>query len=405
MNIACDFGSAAHCGTGANEAQVVLVFQGGGALGAYQAGVYQALHEAGIEPDWIIGTSIGAINGALIAGNAPHRRMAALEAFWQRMTRSEPWPAWTMWPPASALDYWRTLAAGIAGFFEPHPPAFWGAHMPLGADSAGYYSTMPLRRTLDQLIDFKQLNRNAPRLTVGAAQVRSSRMHYFDTREMQLDARHVMASGALPPAFPAVRIDGELYWDGGILSNTPTEAIFDDPQRQSSLVFAVHLWNPMGREPSTIWEVMHRQKDIQYSSRVASHIARQTEAHRLRHVIEELAGHIPEALRATEPVRRLLEFGCPTRMHIVRLLAPRLANDDHTKDVDFSMHGVRSRWRAGYDDARNAIAQAPWRNAGDPLEGVILHEADGDGRYRTDAAVAGAGVTQPSSVGAVGHAV
>lgn len=382
------FESTAHCAAGTEDQQVVLVFQGGGALGAYQAGVYEALHEAGIEPDWIIGTSIGAINAALVAGNQRHRRLAALEAFWQRMMQREAWPAWAPWSLAPSIAYWRTLASGIGGFFEPHLPAFWGAHTPLGADSAGYYSTHPLRRTLEDLIDFSLVNGNAPRLMVGAAHVRSSRMHYFDTREIQLDVRHVMASGALPPAFPAVRIDGELYWDGGILSNTPTEAIFDDPHRRSSLIFAVHLWNPVGREPSTIWEVMHRQKDIQYSSRVASHVARQQEAHRLRHVIEELAGHIPEAVRASEPVRSLLDFGCPTRMHVVRLLAPSLVNEDHTKDVDFSRDGIASRWRAGYEDTRNAIAQAPWRQDCDPLEGVILHEADGQGRYRTDAAAA-----------------
>lgn len=386
MSSANHLGSTSHCGAGTQDQQVVLVFQGGGALGAYQAGVYEALHEAGIEPDWIIGTSIGAINAALIAGNQRHRRLAALEAFWQRMMQRE--TVWPMWPLAPSFAYWRTLAAGIAGFFEPHIPAFWGAHTPLGADGAAYYSTYPLRRTLEDLIDFSLVNRNAPRLMAGAAHVRTSRMHYFDTREMQLDVRHVMASGALPPAFPAVRIDGELYWDGGILSNTPTEAIFDDPHRKSSLIFAVHLWNPVGREPSTIWEVMHRQKDIQYSSRVASHIARQKEAHRLRHVIEELAVHIPEALRESEPVRSLLDFGCPTRMHVVRLLAPSRVSDDHTKDVDFSRDGIASRWRAGYEDTRNAIAQAPWRQACDPLEGVVLHEADHEGRYRTDASAA-----------------
>jgi NTE family protein len=371
-----------HCSIAA-AGQVVLVFQGGGALGAYQAGVYQALHEAEIVPEWIIGTSIGAINSALIAGNRPADRVPALREFWQRMAQEELHPGWPWWPvigPSPA--YWRTLTAGIAGFFEPHARAFLGAHVPLGADAAGYYSTLPLRETLQELVDFDLINRNKPRLMVGAAQVRTSRMRYFDSRETRIGPEHIMASGALPPAFPAVRIDGELYWDGGILSNTPTEAIFDDNPRRNSLIFSVHLWNPIGAEPGSIWEVLHRQKDIQYSSRVASHVVRQQESHRLRHVIKELSAHVPEHLRSSEVVRALTAYGCLTRMHVVRLLAPGLANEDHTKDVDFSPSGIRQRWEAGYADTLSAIRQEPWRFEGDPLDGVILHEPDRDGIYR-----------------------
>jgi NTE family protein len=360
--------------------QIVLVFQGGGALGAYQAGVYQALHEAGIEPDWIVGTSIGAINASLIAGNRVEDRLPRLKEFWRRMEDRAPWHAMPGWSrTAQALSYWRTLGAGIPGFFEPNVPAFWGPHVRLGADGAGFYSTAPLERTLRELVDFALINRCKPRLTVGAAHVRSSRMHYFDGRDMPIDVRHVMASGALPPAFPAVRIDGELYWDGGILSNTPTEVVFEDVPRRNSLIFAVHLWNPMGEEPETIRDVLHRQKDIQYSSRVANHIARQLYTHRLRHVIRELASRIPDGLRNTAEVRDLAEYGCPTRMHVVRLLAPRVPGEDHTKDVDFSPAGIGARWTAGYENARRAIQLTPWQGEFGPLEGVVLHELrDGD---------------------------
>jgi NTE family protein len=189
-----------------------------------------------------------------------------------------------------------------------------------------------------------------------------------------LDVRHIVASGALPPAFPGVRIDGELYWDGGILSNTPTEIVFDDNPRRDSLIFAVHMWNPEGPEPETMWDVMHRHKDIQYSSRVATHIVRQKQMHRLRHVIKELAAHIPEASRQDGLVKELLSWGCPTRMHVVRLLAPSLEHEDQTKDVDFGPSRIRMRWQAGYQHARDAIERAPWNAACDPLEGVILHE-------------------------------
>jgi NTE family protein len=360
-----------HVGPG----QVVLVFQGGGALGAYQAGVYQALHEASIEPDWIIGTSIGAINACLIAGNAPNQRLARLKEFWDRMAHKSMWSGSAAWPQMSqALSYWNTIARGIPGFFELNPMAFWGTHFQLGADKAGYYSTAPLEKTLGELVDFSLVNRCRPRLTVGAAHVRTSRMKYFDSRDMEISVKHVMASGALPPAFPAVRVDGELYWDGGILSNTPTEAIFDDNPRRSSLIFAVHMWNPIGAEPETMWEVTHRQKDIQYSSRVATHIARQLQSHRLRHVIKELLAYIPEEVRNSDEVRELAGWGCLTRMHVVRLLAPRLPNEDHTKDVDFSPTGIRKRWEAGYADTQRAIEGKPWQGEFDPLEGVILHE-------------------------------
>ena len=355
--------------------QIVLVFQGGGALGAYQAGVYQALHEAGIEPDWIVGTSIGAINASLIAGNAPDQRLPRLKAFWDRMAHKSIWSGSAAWPQMrQTLSYWNTLAHGIVGFFEPNPMAFLGTHVLLGADKAGYYSTAPLEKTLGELVDFSLVNRSKPRLTVGAAHVRTSQMKYFDSRDMEIGFEHVMASGALPPAFPAVRVDGELYWDGGILSNTPTEVIFEDYPRRSSLIFAVHMWNPIGPEPETMWEVMHRQKDIQYSSRVATHIARQLQNHRLRHVIKELSAYIPEDVRNSNEVRELTGWGCLTRMHVVRLLAPRLANEDYTKDVDFSPSGIRMRWEAGHADTRRAIVRKPWQGDFDPLEGVILHE-------------------------------
>lgn len=355
--------------------QVVLVLQGGGALGSYQAGVYQALHEAGIEPDWIIGTSIGAINASLIAGNAPGDRLARLREFWKRMEQVPAWNFRTAFPDFNEkLAYWSTITSGIAGFFRPNALAHAGDTYPLGADHAGYYSTAPLEKTLLELVDFSLVNRCTPRLTVGAAHVRSSQMRYFDSRDGELTVKHVMASGALPPAFPAVRIDGELYWDGGILSNTPTEAVFDDNPRRDSVIFAVHLWNPVGAEPTTMAEVFNRHKDVQYSSRIASQIARQQQAHRLRHVINELAARLPESERSDPALRELISYGCRTRMHVVRLLAPQLDRETHTKDIDFSPAGIMRRWEAGYAHTSSVLARTPWVGEFDPLSGVVLHE-------------------------------
>jgi NTE family protein len=354
--------------------QVVLVLQGGGALGAYQVGVYQALHEAGVEPDWIIGTSIGAINAALIAGNKPKDRLARVEEFWRRVKSPQ-----GLLPDLSGVSevwsYWSTLLGGISGFFKPNPLAFWSMHFPWGVDHAAFYSTAALRETLAELVDFSMIKTGSPRLTVGAANVQTSMMHYFDSRESDIGTAQIMASGALPPAFPAICIDKEYYWDGGILSNTPTEVIFDDYPRRNSLIFAVHLWNPTGPVPRSIWEVLHRQKDIQYSSRIASHISRQQQTHRLRHVISQLVRQMPGELRDSEVVKDLAGYGCVTQMHVVRLLTPRIGNENHTKDIDFSSAGIGARRAAGYSAAMEALQQAPWQGNFDPIEGVILHEA------------------------------
>src|ERR1700759_3346876 len=260
--------------------EIVLVLQGGGALGSYQVGVYQALHEAGIEPDWIIGISIGAINASLIAGNEIENRLPRLREFWKRMEQNPAFRFGDLFPGFNEkLSYWSTITHGIAGFFRPNPLAHAGDAYVLGPERAGYYTTLPLQQTLEELVDFDLVNRCRPRLTVGAAHVRSSQMRYFDSRDGTIGVKHVMASGALPPAFPAVRIEGELYWDGGILSNTPTEAVFDDNPRKNSLISAWHLWNPVGDEPGTIWEVMNRHKDLQSSSRCPRHIARKRQMH------------------------------------------------------------------------------------------------------------------------------
>ncbi len=356
--------------------QIVLVLQGGGALGAYQAGVYQALHEADIEPDWVIGTSIGAINAGLIAGNPPGQRLARLREFWSRITQSSFVEAANANPFLAAFaPNAATIAGGVPGFFEPNPSAWLGTKVKLGAEQAAYYSTEPLQRTLRALTTPELLNAGSPRLTVGAANVQTGEMHYFDSRDTVLSSRHLVASGALPPAFPAVRIDGELYWDGGVLSNTPVEAVFDDIPRRSGLIFAVHMWGPNGHEPDSIWSVMGRQKDLQYASRAVSHIQRQKQIHKLRHIIAELARKLPEETRADPEIAAMAAYGCLTRMHVVRLLAPPLAGEDHSKDIDFSAKGIRSRWEAGHADTARALAEMPWNQEVDSLEGFILHEA------------------------------
>jgi NTE family protein len=356
--------------------QVVLVLQGGGALGAYQVGVYEALHERGIAVDWVIGTSIGAINGALIAGNRPEHRLEQLSAFWDRIERASPADALRLWPAAHSMAAnLDTLLRGVPGFFAPNPGAWLGPHAPLGVDAASYYSTAPLHDTLASLIDFDCIAQRETRLTVGAVNVRTGAMRYFDSRDDRIGPEHVMASGALPPAFPAIRIDGVPYWDGGIYSNTPIEAVLDDRPRRDSVIFNVNVWQPDGDEPQSIWQVMGRQKDIQYASRADSHIARQQQIHHLRHVIRELSRRLPPKQRESALVRELASWGCGTTMHVVRLLAPGLDDEDHTKDIDFSAAGIGARRRAGCRDTRQVLDAAPWRVEVDSIEGVVVHMA------------------------------
>lgn len=355
--------------------QVVLVLQGGGALGAYQVGVYEALHEAGIEPDWVIGTSIGAINGAIIAGNKPADRVQRLRELWKRFHREPQWSAWRYWLGAgSTPENLSTLAFGIPHFFSPRLPAWGGLQAKVGLDAASYYDTAPLRDTLSSLIDLEALNAAHPRLTVGAVNVKSGALRYFDSRDGALGFEEVMASGALPPGFPAIRVDGQAYWDGGLYSNTPLEAVLDDNPRRDALIFGVNVWQPTGHEPESLWQVMARQKDIQYASRDDSNIARQKQIHRLRHVIRELSRNLSAEQQGTPECRELASWGCATTMHVVRLLAPALDGEDYMKDLDFSAAGIRFRREAGFSDARRMIERAPWEAPVDPMEGVIVHE-------------------------------
>jgi NTE family protein len=355
----------ASCSGAAVQGQVVLVLQGGGALGAYQVGVYQALHETGLEPDWVIGTSIGAINGALIAGNRHEERLARLDEFWDKVRL--PW-----------AQHWyagfAATMAGIPAFFTPRAIPWGGIYAPLGVYASSWYRTEALEQTLAGLLEPELFGHRAPRLTVGAVGVTSGELAYFDSAKRQLELEHIMASGALPPAFPAIRVEGEPYWDGGIFSNTPIEAVMDDHPRRDSVIFNVNVWQSQGPAPNSIWEVLGRQKNIQYASRAESHIARQKQIHRMRHIIRRLKRHLPAEQQNDPELQDLTSHACGTTMHVVRLLAPEHDGDDYTKDIDFTPDGLTARREAGYADARAMLERRPWLAPVDPMEGVIIHQ-------------------------------
>jgi NTE family protein len=365
--------------------QVVLALQGGGALTAYQGGVYQALHEAGIEPDWVIGTSSGAINAGIIAGNSPDKRLERLREFWTTM-EYKPWwgdfPFFEPWLSKSQLADWTNKTAhvtaffaGVPGYYAPNTAlALGGVNAQLGVEGASLYTTEELEKTMAALTDPEWFNSGKPRLTVSTVNVKTGRMHYFDSAHQRLGLQHVLASAALPISFPAVRIDGDPYWDGGIYSNTPIEVVFDDNPRRDSIVFADQMWHSSGPEPQTFLDVLSREKDIQFASREVSHVARQQTIHRLRRVVRELVQLVPEDARDTPEVKELAAYGCKTFMHIVRLNAPYIKGEGNSRDFDFTREGIRLRWKAGHDDTARVLEERPWETEVDPIGGVAIYD-------------------------------
>ena len=357
--------------------RVALVLQGGGALGAYQVGVFQALDERGFTPDWVGGTSIGAINGAIIAGNPPGRRFERLKRFWNTIVQEDPFDL-RKFPDAvrQAYSFWTATAASIAGrpgFFSPHLFLPFWAEGSGSAAAASFYDTRPLRELLLELVDFDYLNSSAIRFSLGAVHVASGRLRYFDNAFQRLGIEHILASSALPPAFAPVRVEGELYWDGGLYSNTPLDVVLDDYPRVNTLCFMVDLWSARGKEPRSISQALDRQKDIAYASRSDQNIETYRAMHNLRRVIRELHQNLPEAKRNEPEMKHLAEWGCHTTMDIVHLGSRDRAWELASKDLDFSRTSIDERWQFGYGDAIRMLERAAWMDPRDPLIGVSVH--------------------------------
>jgi NTE family protein len=359
--------------------RVVLVLQGGGALGAYQAGVFQALHEHQLAPDWIVGTSIGAINAAILAGNPPDRRVARLHEFWDRISHADSIDLRALSDPqrrgAIQLQTWDTLLRGVPGFFTPRLFNPFAAGVAVAPEQASFYDTTPLRDTLNQLIDFDYLNApGGTRLTVNALKVDSGTLRRFDNRELTMTADHIRASGALPPGFPPVRIDGDLYWDGGLYSNTPLETVLDDPDKVDTLCFMVDLWSADGEEPGTLDEVQTRQKDVTFASRSQRHIEDYVASHQMRQKLRALYLALPESARSADSARELAALGCDSTLHIVRV--PYAGRDWHmaSKDINFSRGSTEWRWNQGYQDGLRAIQAAGWLSFYSEDTPLVVHE-------------------------------
>src|SRR5215467_13358294 len=368
---------------------VALVLQGGGALGAFQAGVYQALAEANLVPDWVAGISIGAINAALIAGNPPETRVEKLRAFWEMVTTpiiaNMPDMVRQFWSGDEARGFfnqvtaWGALMRGAPGFFVPRPiaPFFF----PPGTSQAtSYYDTSELRSTLENLVDFDRINSGEMRFSVGAVNVRTGNFTYFDNEKHTIRPDHVMASGSLPPGFPAVEIEGEFYWDGGLVSNTPLHWVIEQGPRQDTLAFQVDLWNARGELPGNVAEVVMRQKEIQYSSRTRANTDHFKQNQRARKTLASLLSKLPSDLLAGEEARMLSSIADDKVYKLVQLIYRSQHYEGDSKDYEFSRLSMEEHWRAGYHDAVRTLRHPEALQRPRNQEGVSTFDLAVDGR-------------------------
>lgn len=357
--------------------RVALVFQGGGALGAYQAGVYEALAEAGAEPNWISGVSIGAINSAIIAGNPPELRVPRLREFWETISHGKILP-WS--PEGDIFRQWRnqfsaamTILRGQPGFFQPRVPS--PLLQPAGATGAtSFYDTSPLRDTLLKLVDFDRINSGEKRFSVGAVNVRTGNFVYFDNKVEEITPEHIMASGALPPGFPAVKINGEFYWDGGVVSNTPLQFLLDQPDHPSALVFQVDLFSARGPLPRDIYDVTERQKDIGYSSRTRYTTDVFRRVQELRSKLYTALQRIPEDQYTDEDRALIEDYASSGPVNICHLIYQEKSYEREYKDYEFSILSMRDHWRTGYDDTMKTLRQREWLKMPASDIGIVVHD-------------------------------
>ncbi len=365
------------------EQKSVLVLQGGGALGAYQAGVYEKLAETGCAPDWLAGISIGAINAALIAGNPPERRVERLRAFWDMASgylRARPVVPGirgrTLFNDASAA--WAATF-GLPGFFRPRMPP--SVFYPAGAPQAlSIYDTGPLRETLEELVDFDLINSGAMRLSVGAVNIRTANFAYFDTDNQKIGPEHIMASGALPPGFPPVEIDGELYWDGGLVSNTPLEYVLEHRPREDMLIFQVDLFSATGMVPENLLDTAEREKDIRFSSRTRLNTDVARKRQEFRRAANRLLKKLPPEFRDDPDFKLFEEMSCDAAVTIVHLINRRKNYFTQSKDADFSRFTVEENRKAGVDDVQRTFSNPAWKHRAKPREGITVLDLTRDGK-------------------------
>ena len=359
----------------------ILVLQGGGALGAYQAGVFEALYKHQREPSWVAGISIGAINAALIAGNLPQHRVTRMREFWELVSSSVAAPlaapAVSMRESLNDASATQVMMFGVPGFFSPRfPPA---PIQPRGTlEAISYYDTAPLRQTLERLVDFDLINHGPLRLSVGAVNVRSGNFEYFDSARQPIDARHIMASGALPPGFAPVEIDGEYYWDGGLVSNTPLQYVLDQASKRRRVVFQVDLFAARGDLPTTLAEVTEREKDIRFSSRTRLNTTIELDLHVIGQAAHRLIDKLPPELRDDPDVRALARVRCESAVDVVHLIYRSKHYETQAKDFEFSRLSMNEHWEAGRADMAHTLHDPRWMHHERGATGVHVFDLTAD---------------------------
>ncbi len=357
--------------------RVALVLQGGGALGSYQGGVYQALAEADLQPDWVSGISIGAFNSAIIAGNPPEKRVERLRHFWETVCQSPlgiPFSRyfnlsddWTH-EAVNLARAWNILMFGAPNFFAPRPPP--AVMFPGGVHRASFYDNTPVRTTLAQLVDFDLINQGRMRFSVGAVDVASGNFIYFDTTTHRIGVEHVVASGSLPPGFPATEVDGRHYWDGGLVTNTPMQWVLDSRPRRDTLAFQVDLWPARGALPKDLIDVEVRHKEIVYSSRTRAATDQYKTAQKVRNALSTLLGKLPPELRDAEETKILAQHADDKVCNVAHLIYRSKRYEGYSKDFEFSRRTMEEHWAAGYRDAQMTLANPDVLRLPDRLEGV-----------------------------------
>jgi NTE family protein len=360
----------------------VLVLQGGGALGSYQAGVFEALDACALRPGWVAGISIGAINAALIAGNPPELRVARLREFWDLASSAV--PAAKAAPGEQMRAIWNEMSAGwiaafgVPGFFEPRvPPAF--LYPPGAPQALSLYDTAPLRATLDRLVDFDRINAREMRLSVGAVNVRTGNFAYFDNTKQEIRAEHIMASGALPPGFPPVEIDGEAYWDGGIVSNTPLQYVLDEQGDETLMIFQVDLFSARGEMPKTVLEAVEREKDIRFSSRTRLNTDMSLTLHRAKVALGRLLEQLPPELTELEDIALVRDLARENAVSVVQLIYRSKIYEGNSKDYEFSRATMLEHWASGHADVERTLGDEAWLKHS-LLRGTATYDLTGDGK-------------------------
>lgn len=348
--------------------RIACVFQGGGALGAFQVGAYKAICEHGYEPDYFAGVSIGAINSAIIAGNPRELQMEKLMTFW---TTIEPklWyePFSDQLRSSDITHHWYNqlgalyaMVYGLDGFFKPRfiQPSSISKDTP---DKLSYYDTSPLRATLESLIDFDLINEGKVTLCLGAVNVVTGEMEFFSNERMKLTVDHVMASAALPPGFPAIKIGDDYFWDGGIYANTPLVTVLDALPEKHTLCFVVDCFSLKGQMPQTLDQVEERQKDIRYASHSRRLTNVYTSRQNLQAAIEFLGTKLPESVKKDPQVQEILELGHAKHFSVVHVIYSGTPYTHSFKDYNFVPAAINYRINAGYQDAKKVLDTPIWK--------------------------------------------